>query len=120
MPILKTFLPDVNVWLALASRRHVHSQICSTWLNRSTSEIGQLGDHPRLCLQVLPHRRDLGREVDLTQPITPRTVFGQVTFDILNQTPDLFPPVIACDFVVCVPEESLDGVGLWAIGGQKH
>jgi toxin-antitoxin system PIN domain toxin len=33
MPISKTFLPDVNVWLALASRRHIHSQTCSTWLD---------------------------------------------------------------------------------------
>ena len=29
----KTFLPDVNVWLALASRRHVHATICGEWLN---------------------------------------------------------------------------------------
>jgi uncharacterized protein len=27
-----TFLPDVNVWLALASRRHAHSVRCSEWL----------------------------------------------------------------------------------------
>ena len=33
MPRSKTFLPDVNVWLALASRRHVHATICSDWLN---------------------------------------------------------------------------------------
>src|SRR5687768_7157841 len=33
MPTLKTFLPDVNVWLALASRRHVHSLICAGWLD---------------------------------------------------------------------------------------
>lgn len=33
MPTSKIFLPDVNVWLALASRRHIHSQICSAWLS---------------------------------------------------------------------------------------
>ena len=33
MPTLKIFLPDVNVWLALASRRHIHSQTCSDWLD---------------------------------------------------------------------------------------
>lgn len=33
MPTSKTFLPDVNVWLALASRRHVHAPICSSWIS---------------------------------------------------------------------------------------
>jgi hypothetical protein len=33
MPKSKTFLPDVNVWLALASERHIHSRICSDWLD---------------------------------------------------------------------------------------
>jgi toxin-antitoxin system PIN domain toxin len=33
MPRSKIFLPDVNVWLALASRRHVHAQTCSAWLD---------------------------------------------------------------------------------------
>ena len=34
MPKSKIFLPDVNVWLALASERHVHSGVCGSWLNR--------------------------------------------------------------------------------------
>ena len=33
MPKSKIFLPDVNVWLALASRRHIHAPICGAWLN---------------------------------------------------------------------------------------
>ncbi len=33
MPKSTTFLPDVNVWLALASRRHVHAATCSSWLS---------------------------------------------------------------------------------------
>jgi toxin-antitoxin system PIN domain toxin len=33
MPASTTFLPDVNVWLALASRRHVHAPACGRWLN---------------------------------------------------------------------------------------
>jgi toxin-antitoxin system PIN domain toxin len=33
MPTSKIFLPDVNVWLALASWRHVHAPICGSWLN---------------------------------------------------------------------------------------
>lgn len=31
MPILKTFLLDVNVWLALATERHIHSRVASGW-----------------------------------------------------------------------------------------
>lgn len=33
MPTSKIFLPDVNVWLALASRRHAHATVCGSWLN---------------------------------------------------------------------------------------
>jgi toxin-antitoxin system PIN domain toxin len=33
MPRSKIYLPDVNVWLALASRRHVHASLCSNWMN---------------------------------------------------------------------------------------
>jgi toxin-antitoxin system PIN domain toxin len=33
MPTSKIYLPDVNVWLALASERHVHAPICGAWLN---------------------------------------------------------------------------------------
>ena len=40
MPTSKTFLPDVNVWLALASRRHVHSPTCAGWL--SSIESGEV------------------------------------------------------------------------------
>lgn len=31
MPKSKTFLPDVNVWLALASKRHVHNHPAAQW-----------------------------------------------------------------------------------------
>src|SRR5690242_11744028 len=37
MPNSKNFLPDVNVWLALASPRHVHSGVCSCWLDSITA-----------------------------------------------------------------------------------
>jgi len=33
MPTSKIFLPDVNVWLALASQRHIHAPVCGGWLN---------------------------------------------------------------------------------------
>lgn len=35
MPRLTGFLPDINVWLALASPRHVHSPLCVEWLNQT-------------------------------------------------------------------------------------
>ena len=34
MPKLTTYLPDVNVWLALASRRHSHAPSAHEWLTR--------------------------------------------------------------------------------------
>jgi uncharacterized protein len=33
MPKSKIFLPDVNVWVASVSRRHVHSELCGAWLS---------------------------------------------------------------------------------------
>ena len=33
MPKSKIFLPDVNVWLALSSPRHIHSSVCTEWLD---------------------------------------------------------------------------------------
>lgn len=41
MPKSKIFLPDVNVWLALISRRHVHAELCGAWLS-SLSESSEL------------------------------------------------------------------------------
>jgi toxin-antitoxin system PIN domain toxin len=31
MPKSKNFLPDVNFWLALASRRHIHNVVAAQW-----------------------------------------------------------------------------------------
>jgi len=33
MPRSKTFLPDVNVWVALVFDRHVHARVASAWLD---------------------------------------------------------------------------------------
>ena len=33
MPRSKSFLPDVNVWLALASAKHLHAQPAARWLD---------------------------------------------------------------------------------------
>lgn len=43
MPRSKTFLPDVNVWVALASRRHVFHQVAAAWMDRVE------GDRVALC-----------------------------------------------------------------------
>jgi uncharacterized protein len=31
MPRSTTFLPDINVWVALASERHIHNQVAAHW-----------------------------------------------------------------------------------------
>jgi toxin-antitoxin system PIN domain toxin len=64
MPKSKTFLPDVNVWLALASRRHVHASACGDWLNSLGSaevafcRISQMG-----LLRLLTNASVMGADV---------------------------------------------------------
>lgn len=64
MPKSKTFLPDVNVWLALASQRHVHALRCSAWLDSVQAEevafcrITQMG-----LLRLLTHQSVMGTDV---------------------------------------------------------
>lgn len=63
MPKSKSFLPDVNVWLALASSRHIHASACGSWLNSVSAEvvfcrITQMG-----LLRLLTHERVMGSDV---------------------------------------------------------
>jgi hypothetical protein len=63
MPKSKSFLPDVNVWLALASNRHVHASACAGWLNSVSAEvvfcrITQMG-----LLRLLTHEQVMGSDV---------------------------------------------------------
>jgi uncharacterized protein len=64
MPRSKTYLPDVNVWLALASRRHVHYRIASAWLETVLDDqacfcrITQMG-----LLRLLTNRHAMGIDV---------------------------------------------------------
>jgi uncharacterized protein len=64
MPASKIFLPDVNVWLALASQRHVHAPICGSWLNTIPSgevvfcRVTQMG-----LLRLLTHESVMGKDV---------------------------------------------------------
>ena len=64
MPRSKIFLPDVNVWLALASRRHVHASTCGIWLNGLQQaevvfcRVTQMG-----LLRLLTNETVMGRDV---------------------------------------------------------
>jgi toxin-antitoxin system PIN domain toxin len=64
MPRSKIFLPDVNVWLALASGRHVHAPACGNWLNSIRAgavvfcRITQMG-----LLRLLTHQSVMGTDV---------------------------------------------------------
>ena len=63
----KTYLPDLNVWLALVSRRHVHYQTASGWLETASEHqiafcrITQMG-----LLRLVTNRHVMGADV-LTQ-----------------------------------------------------
>jgi toxin-antitoxin system PIN domain toxin len=67
MPRSKTYLPDVNVWLALVSRRHIHYSIASSWLETVSDDevafcrITQMG-----LLRLVTNRHAMGLDV-LTQ-----------------------------------------------------
>ncbi len=64
MPRSTIFLPDVNVWLALASERHVHAEVCGRWLNSINDgevafcRVTQMG-----LLRLLTHESVMGMEV---------------------------------------------------------
>ena len=67
MPRSKTYLPDVNVWLALVSRRHIHYRVASGWLETISDDevafcrITQMG-----LLRLVTNRHAMGADV-LTQ-----------------------------------------------------
>lgn len=64
MPRSKIFLPDVNVWVALASRLHVHATACVMWVNSLQGEkamfcrVTQMG-----LLRLLTNESVMGRDV---------------------------------------------------------
>jgi len=64
MPRLKIYLPDVNVWLALVSRRHVHHKLAAAWLETVLDDqvafcrITQMG-----MLRLLTNRHVMGVDV---------------------------------------------------------
>lgn len=69
MPKSKIFLPDVNVWLALAAQRHAHHLKARAWFEGAEASSGELA----FCrvtqagfLRLATHPRAMGHEV-LTQ-----------------------------------------------------
>jgi toxin-antitoxin system PIN domain toxin len=80
MPISKSFLPDVNVWLALASRRHVYNVIAAQWF-QSVGEneaafcrITQMG-----FLRLLTNHHAMG--IDVVGQVAAWQVYGELTRD---------------------------------------
>jgi toxin-antitoxin system PIN domain toxin len=76
----KNFLPDVNVWLALASRRHVHNAIAAQWFE----SIGQ--DEAAFCritqmgfLRLLTNHQVMG--VDVVGLVAAWQVYGELARD---------------------------------------
>ena len=49
MPRSTTFLPDVNVWVALASERHIHNQAAARWFEG-------IGDGQAVFCRITPIR----------------------------------------------------------------
>ncbi|MGA8028107.1 MAG: TA system VapC family ribonuclease toxin [Bryobacteraceae bacterium] len=63
MPRSTIFLPDVNVWLALASRRHSHALTCGAWLNSIDSEVVFCRVTQMGLLRLLTHESVMGSDV---------------------------------------------------------
>ena len=81
MPRSKNFLPDVNVWLALASSHHVHAGSAAAWLDGVTSgeaafcRVTQMG-----LLRLLTNPKVMGADV-LNQPAAWR-VYDRMRSDV--------------------------------------
>jgi toxin-antitoxin system PIN domain toxin len=80
MPISKSFLPDVNVWLALASRRHIHHVIAAHWFQSigrheaAFCRITQLG-----FLRLLTNHHAMG--IDVVGQVAAWQVYWELTRD---------------------------------------
>jgi len=80
MPTSKTFLPDVNVWLALASARHTHNQTAAGWFDGLEDgqavfcRITQMG-----LLRLLTNFKVMGG--DTVSPIKAWDVYGRLAGD---------------------------------------
>jgi len=76
----KTFLPDVNVWLALASKRHVHHAAAAAWMDTAGAgqaafcRLTQMG-----LLRLLTTRRAMG--ADTVHPSEAWRVYHRMSGD---------------------------------------
>jgi toxin-antitoxin system PIN domain toxin len=76
----KTFLPDVNVWLALVSMRHAHNRLAVEWLESCGQDrlafcrVSQMG-----LLQLLCNAQVMG--VDVLQPGEAWLVYEEIMRD---------------------------------------
>jgi uncharacterized protein len=90
MPTSTIFLPDVNVWIALASRRHVHAAVCASWLNSIESSqvafcrVTQMG-----LLRLLTHEVIMGSD-QLSSRAAWRTYRTFLTDDRIQFAPEPF------------------------------
>jgi uncharacterized protein len=91
MPISKNCLPDVNVWLAAAARRHAHHQIARAWLDGATDalvfcRITQMG-----FLRLITNPKVMGE--DLLTPVLAWEAFQKYLADsrivLLEEPADL-------------------------------
>src|SRR5438067_1379564 len=80
MPTSKTYLPDVNVWLALSSRRHIHNQKAAVWLQNMGQDgiafcrVTQMG-----LLRLLTNPKAMG--IDVVSQAQAWKVYDQICED---------------------------------------
>ena len=66
MPTSKTYLPDVNVWIALTFDGHVHHQAARRWLNEIEETVAFCRITQMGLLRLVTNRKVMGEAV-LTQ-----------------------------------------------------
>jgi uncharacterized protein len=80
MPRSKIFLPDVNVWLALASSRHIHNQAAAHWFDGiSEGEAVFCRVTQMALLRLLTNARVMG--IDAVRPVEAWNVYQTLTQD---------------------------------------
>lgn len=76
----RTFLPDVNVWLALASSRHIHNQAAAHWFDGVSEGQAVFCRITQMALlRLLTNARVMG--VDVLGPVKAWSVYQALTQD---------------------------------------
>ncbi len=94
MPTSKNFLPDANVWVALASKRHIHYAAAVRWVEGLDAGQAAFCRITQMALlPLLTNEYVMGSEV-VTQEVAWR-VYQQITSDFrvcfLSEPPDIEP-----------------------------